>query len=40
MAADSKLTIYNEYTDGKGEKVFRDDCREISQIKERNIGIL
>lgn len=40
MAADSRLTIYNEYTDGKVEKEFRDDCKKIFQIKERNIGIL
>lgn len=40
MAADSRLTIYNEYTDGRTEKIFRDNCKKIFQVKGRNIGIL
>ncbi len=40
MAADSRLTICNEYTDGRIEKIFRDNCKKIFQIKGRDIGIL
>ena len=40
MAADSRLTIYNEYTDGRIEKIFKDNYKKIFQVEGRNIGIL
>ena len=37
MAADSRLTIYNEYTDGRIEKIFKDNYKKIFQVEGRNI---
>lgn len=39
MAADSRLTIYTEYTDGTKTKEFNDNSIKLYQIKNRNIGI-
>lgn len=39
MAADSRLTIYNEFTDGTKIKEFSDNAVKLYQIKNKNIGI-
>lgn len=39
MAADSRLTIYNEFPDGTKTKEFNDNSVKLYQIKDRDIGI-
>jgi len=40
MAADSRLTRIDEYTDGRVVKKYQDNIMKLFELKNRNIGIL